>query len=58
MKSKSNIDELNFGALFLEGLLKTIGWTIVYYVGMWGSLLGLGFIAKIIMDRKDRKAKK
>lgn len=39
-------------ALLVKGLFSTIGWTIVYYVGAWTALLGVGAVAYRLQNRK------
>lgn len=43
--------------LIVRDLFSTIGWTIVYYVGAWTALLGVGAIAYHIKERR-KNAKK
>lgn len=48
-------ENLNIAALFAGGLFKALGWTIVYYLGTWGSLLGIGLLLSFISKRKEAK---
>lgn len=49
-------EETLFGIL-LRGLLETIMWTVVYYVGIVMTVVGLGAAATYLTNRRKKSKK-